>query len=354
MVTKNCLSSLIFKIKRLRFIVFALLLVTCTNENPTTANPLIPDNLGPFSIEGTNVLVNGEPKYYKGVNALQTFGLGNADLMDSWNVEIIREFIGNLREQPINGDAILASDGVWYHSLQKIVDRNREHNKITIFCPFGWVNTNGVQTLFTGLNPASQSFYNDYKLKMRLIAEHFKNQPDVWIEVWNEPYHWNNENGYNHELWLRDMKDMVDNLRMVEAFQNIIVVPGNEQGQSEDAILSKGNDLLRDRYNLIFDLHAYEKWLLNTTEEDLVLKIQNIRTHDFAFIIGEVGVQNVDDVMPVQHFLNAATTTKTTTLAWLWNQNSQDNNALLTDDGQPNNTNNNNFWGLKYKAFLSN
>ena len=57
---------------------------------------------------------------------------------------------------------------------------------------------------------------------MKTIAEHFKNQPDVWIEVWNEPYHWNNENEYTNDLWLKDMKDMVDNLRWVEGFQNII------------------------------------------------------------------------------------------------------------------------------------
>jgi len=100
-------------------------------------------------------------------------------------------------------------------------------------------------------------------------------------------------------------------------------------------------------------LHAYEKWLLNTSENELVSKIENLKNKNFAFIIGEVGVQNAGQIMPVQHFLNAARITNVSVLAWLWNQNSKDNNALLTDDGLPNATAGNNFWGKKYKDFLS-
>ena len=187
---------------------------------------------------------------------------------------------------------------------------------------------------------------------MQRIAEHFKNQQDVWIEVWNEPYHWDNENGYSHVLWLADMEDMVDNLREVDGFESIVIVPGNEQGQSEAALLTHGKDLMRGRNNLLFDLHAYEKWLLDSTESSLITRIEAIQTAGIPFIMGEVGVQNVGDVMPVQHFLNAARATRLTTLAWVWNQNSEDNNALLTNNGEANATAQNNFWGTTYRAFL--
>ena len=342
------------------------LLYVCGCNNPESPSPTppgpgatnlppIPAELtGPYSVAKGALLKDGEEVTYKGVNALQTYGLGNPALMNEWNVQIVREFIGNLREQPISGEAILASDNVWYHSLQKIVDQNRRHNKITILCPFGWVNGAGERTLFTGLNPSSQSFYEAYKQKMKAIATHFKDQPDVWIEVWNEPYHWNNEKGYSHEKWLTDMEDMVDNLRWVEGFESIILVPGNEQGQGEEAILEKGADLLDGRFNLLFDLHAYEKWLANSSEGELVNRLENIREAGFAFVMGEVGVQNVGGVMPVQAFLNAADTANISVMAWLWNQNSNDKNALLTDEAQPNATSENNFWGSKYKAFLSN
>ena len=224
----------------------------CSSEN-------LPNESGEtdplFRIEGTQILKENLPVFYKGVNALQTYGLGNPELMDRWNIEIVREFIGNLREQPISGGAIQGSDAVWYHPLQSIVDQNRAHGKITILCPFGWVNENGERSLLTGLNPLEQSFYPAYKVKMQAIAQHFLDQPDVWIEVWNEPFHWNNQNNYSHELWLTSMEDMVDNLRE-SGFDNIILVPGNEQGQSERAILAKGQDLMVNRPNLLFDLHA--------------------------------------------------------------------------------------------------
>ncbi|SED06617.1 mannan endo-1,4-beta-mannosidase [Tenacibaculum sp. MAR_2009_124] len=343
--------------RRFLIVCFFLILTSCNSEQEIQRSiepsPPIPEQLeGPFIIENTNLLKNDSIVRYKGVNALHTYGLGNLDLMDIWNVEIIREFIGNLREQPIDGNPFLGSDNVWYHSLQNIVNQNRTHNKITILCPFGWVNSNGQRTLFTGLNPSEQSFYQAYKTKMKLIAEHFKNQPDVWIEVWNEPYHWDNENNYSHSLWLSDMKDMVDNLRWVENFQNIIIVPGNEQGQSENAILEKGNGLLENRYNILFDLHAYEKWLVNTNQEQITTRINRLENNDYAIIIGEIGVQNVGEVMSVEHFLSAAEETNTSTLAWLWKLERGDNNALLAENGEPNASNNNNCWGNTFKEFF--
>lgn len=334
-------------------IILAAILVfanACSDDDKTEMN----ENPSLFYIEGSELLQNGNSVNFRGVNALQTFGLGDQNLMNEWNIEIVREFIGNLREQPINGNAILGADNVWYHPLQNIVDSNRANNKITIFCPFGWVNNNGEQTLFTGLNPSSQIFYEDYKQKMSEIAEQFKNQEDVWIEVWNEPFHWNNENNYSHDLWLSDVIDMVSNLRMIDGFDNIILVPGNEQGQSENAILHKGIELLQNNYNIMFDLHAYEKWLINTTTQDIVDRIETIKSNEFPFLFGEIGVKNVGDAMPFEHFLEATKITSTTVLAWLWNKNSTDFNALLTDEGLPHSTIENNFWGSTFKEFLAN
>lgn len=338
-------------------VIFSIFITlsACDNQviNPNAKFPPIPNHInGPFIIEGADILKNGEPISYKGVNAMQSFGLENPDLMKEWNIEISREFIGNLREQPIYGSPILASDNKWYHPLQTIVEQNRSKKIITILCPFGWVDNKGEQILFTGLNPSSQPFYEAYKLKMKHIAEHFKDQTDVWIQVWNEPYHWNNENGYSHELWLRDMKEMVDNLRWVNGFHNIIIVPSNEQGQSENAIMAEGKKLIENSFNILFDLHAYEKWLINTDESQLILRMEKLKNMDIPFIIGEVGVQNVSDVMEVSRFLSAAHAVDISVMAWLWNRNTQYNNALLNEDGQPNSTVVNNYWGETYKEFL--
>ena len=339
-------------------IVFLILPDSCKKGttgilNPESELPPIPTQpTVPYAIVGNAIQKNGLPIHLKGVDAMNTFGIGDHDLMDQWNIGIVREIIDNLREQPIDGGAIQGADKKWLHPLQEVVDSNRAHNKVTILCPFGWVDENGLLTFFTGLNPSEQTFYGQYKLKMRGIAEHFKDQPDVWIEVWNEPYHWNNKNGYSHDLWLKDQEDMVDNLRRVNGFQSIIVVPGNEQGQSENSIFSKGKDLLVNRYNIIFDLHAYEKWLINTTESDLIERVNKINALDVAFLIGEVGVLNSSGLMQPVKLLSVMNTTGISTLAWLWNTNSNDQNALLTNDSQENNINNN-YWGTTYRTFLS-
>lgn len=335
------------------------LFFTACSKDPTTTepepmeDPIRDTPTRPFAIEGAAITFEGVPITYNGVNALQTFGLGDPDLMNEWNVEIVREFIGNLREQPLTGGPILASNNVWYHPLQAIVDQNRANGKITILCPFGWVNENGERQLLTGLNPKDQSFYEDYKIKMRSIAQQFKDQPDVWIETWNEPFHWNRENGYSDEMWLDTQAELVDNLRSVEGFKNIIVVQGSEQGQAESVVLNKGKDLLEDRYNLLFDFHAYEKWLIGTTQEEISTRFTALRNAGFAFVIGEVGVENASGLMEVEHFLDAAKQNEASVMAWLWNKNSGDVNALMDDDGNPNENGNNN-WGSVFRSYILN
>lgn len=306
-----------------------------------------------YSIKGSEILVNSNPQNFKGVNGMNSFGIGDHSLMVNWNVKIVREFIGNLKEQPINGSPMRSSNNEWLHSLQDIVDENRANNLITILCPFGWVDDSLNQILFTGLNPSEQFFYEDYKLKMKKIAENFKNQPDVWIEVWNEPYHWNNENNYSHDIWIQDQLDMVKNLREVEGFTNIILVPGNEQGQSEASILEKGNELLSKNYNILFDLHAYEKWLIGTTKNSIIERINALNNLGVSIIFSEVGVINSSELMNVHPFLEATNQTNSSVLAWLWNLNENDQNSLLTKEGNANNKNNNN-WGSTYQSFLSN
>lgn len=335
--------------------LIALQLTACTEkETPNNPKPPIPDlSTLTYAIDQGSILYQQKEVRYKGVNAMQTFGLNDPKLMNEWKIKIVREFIGNLREQPIVGSAIEGSDGVWYHPLQTIVDQNRANGMVTILCPFGWVDEGGNQELLTGMDPARQGFYPAYKQKMREIAQHFKSQQDVWVQVWNEPYHWDNQNGYTHNRWLNDMIDMADNLRSVSSFHSIILIPGNEQGQSEEAILSKGSQLLEGRYNILFDIHAYEKWLANSSEESVVERLNTIKNKKFAFVIGEVGVNNVGGALPVAHFLEATDYTEVSVLGWLWNQNAPYKNALLTKEGVEHATPENNYWGKVFKEFLN-
>jgi mannan endo-1,4-beta-mannosidase len=323
-------------------------------ENNKNNHPPIPETLkGPFEIVDAAILYNDSVVSLRGVNAMQTFGGMSDSVLEAWNVAITREFIGNLGEQPIDGYAIEGTDGKWLHPLQDIVDRNRAQHRVTLLCPFGWVDDSGAVELFSGLNPLEVDFYQGYKSKMIELAAHFKDQPDVWIQVWNEPFHWDNQNGYSHALWQVTMEELVDNLRWVEGFENIIVVPGNEQGQSEEVLLTNGKRLLEGRYNVLFDVHAYEKWLVGSSSTQIKSRIQDIEKEGLALIFGEVGVHNVSDIMNPEDFLVAVDELDVSTLAWLFVPDSANPNALLNNTYAPNATAANNFWGSVFQSFLA-
>ncbi len=304
-----------------------------------------------FEISGHELLDNGEARTFKGVNTLQTFGLTDTEKLTNWNVQIVREFIGNLREQPIFGEPIQTEDGTWLHSLQRIVEQNRTLGLITILCPFGWTTEEGDHTLLTGLNPREQSFFPSYINQLSKIATHFAGEEDVWIELWNEPYHWNNENNYSHDLWFSDMQFMIRKLRENKEFTNIIVVPVCEQGQSEEVLFQKGKQLLNEHNQILFDIHAYEKWLTNSAT--ISSRMNSLRDHNFPIIFGELGVKNIGSLMYTEEFLLWANTYEVNVIAWLWKYDSQDQNALLTEEGEPNNQNNRN-WGSNFYHFLTN
>ncbi|MGY6560279.1 MAG: cellulase family glycosylhydrolase [Nitritalea sp.] len=320
----------------------------------TPQQPFLPEQIdSTYYIAGHQIFSkNLGPITPNGVNAMQSFGLVDQTLMDAWNIQIVREFIGNFNEQPLAGGPVQGTDGAWLHPLQTIVDANRQHGRITILCPFGWVDAQGKQTLLTGRNPSDQNFYPDYLIRLRALAEQFKGQPDVWIEVWNEPYHWNNANAYSHERWLRDMSEMSDALRAVPDFTNIILIPGNEQGQSEEALLEKGHQLLEGRYNLLFDLHAYEKWTENSSQQAIEARFRRLQEAELPFLIGELGVLNVGQALPVAPFLAASTRMQVPVLAWLWNDNTPYPNALRQADGSPHADQANNFWGERIYDYL--
>ena len=316
---------------------------------------------GTYSIEGAQIMYNDKPvRLAGGVNAMHTFSLGSTSdysLLTKWNVVIVREFIANLGETPLTGQwATKTSNGQWLWPLQSIVDSNRANGMVTILCPFYWVNETTLEvTEFSGKYPSEQPFYNAYKIRMREIAEQFKNDSSVWIEVWNEPYPWDNSKGYKNETWLSDHIHMVDNLRNVIGFDNIIVVQGNGQGQLEEALLSRGADLLKNRHNILFDLHGYEKWMMGSdaTLDAIVSRLSSLKAAGFAIIFGECGVINQSGLMSgFIDFLEGMSSGDIPTLAWLWKYSSSDNNALLNSSGLPNN-NGNLFWGSQFKRFLA-
>ena len=332
--------------KSLKFSWSALLLSLslCTVLNTQAA---IAQAVDTYTIAGNTFQKNGVATSWRGANALHVFGGSSSD-MNSWGVDIVREFIGNMRDTPLIGYPINVN-GTYLYSLQNIVNDNRANGKVTILCPFGWDGTSATE--FLGQNPSKTAWWKSYKTKFKTIANQFKNQPDVWFEVWNEPYWYDRSRGYSDTLWLSDMKAMVDNIRSTGA-TNIVLVPGAETGQDEKVLLAKGPSLLVGRSNVGFDIHAYEKWL-GDTQGSVENRIQAVKNAGLAVLFGEVAPLNAGTLMNPTNFLAAARAQSSTVSAWLWKYDGTDPDALLNADGTANDNSNNN-WGSTYRDFTLN
>ena len=316
----------------------AVLLISCSDKNEYI------DDV-PYTVSGIKILHFGTPKQFIGSNAFHSFGAGSND-MNAWNIDIVREFVGNVNENPISGTPIQDSNGSYLHSLQSIVNSNRENNKVTILCAFGWNGTS--ETLFSGKRPTQVYWWNDFKTKLQQWAQHFKNQPDVWIEVWNEPYRYDRTDGYTDEIWYSDMNELVSIIRN-ENNTNIIVVPCAEQGQDESVLVNKGNSFLQTRPNILFDIHGYEKWLL-TNDSDIENRLQLLQTKNLPFFFGEIAPLNAGILMNPEPLLSKLHSRGISICAWVWKYDENDTDALLTSSGLPNNNSNNN-WGSTYKEY---
>lgn len=300
-----------------------------------------------YHISGSKIYTGNTPLQLMGANSFHSFGAGSSD-MNTWHIDIAREFIGNMKEQPVTGTVITDANGAYLHPLQLVADSNRIHHRISIFCAFGWDGKPG--TAFTGTRPTQSAWWSNYKIKMQQWALQFKDQPDVWLEVWNEPYRYDRADGYTDAIWLSDMNEMVAIIRNA-GNNNIILIPCAEQGQDESVLLNQGNVLLAGKKNIVFDIHAYEKWLL-VSNTAMSGRLQQLQQKNLPVLFGETAPMNAGTLMNPQPFLDSAYQAGLSVCAWAWKYDGADQDALLNVNGLPNNNNNNN-WGTVFKNYCS-
>lgn len=319
------------------------LLLSCKNDDSIAVN----STSNKYSTLETKILSDNKPIQLIGANSFHVFSPESSD-MNSWNLDLSREFIGNIKETPITGNAIQDSNSSYLYSIQSIVDSIRANNRITIICPFGW---DGKESnMFTGKFPTQTIWWNDYKVIMQQWATYFKNQPDVWIEVWNEPYRYDRTDGYTDVVWLNTMNEIVTLIRNT-GNTNMILVPCAEQGQDESVLLNKGTDFLKDKSNILFDIHAYEKWLLDNNSS-INNRLDQLMQKKLPIIFGETAPLNAGVLMNPKSFLDLIYNRGISVCAWTWKKDTNDQDALLNNEGLPNNNNNNN-WGDLYKTISS-
>ncbi|MGL5112062.1 MAG: cellulase family glycosylhydrolase [Flavobacterium sp.] len=297
-----------------------------------------------YSIGGTKLLKNQKSVQFIGTNAFHVFGVGSSD-MNTWQLEIVREFIGNTKETPVTGGPIRDTTDAYLYSLENIIADNRAHKRVTIFCAFGWDGT--TNTLFTGKSPRQTYWWEQYKQQLKVWATYLKDQPDVWIEVWNEPYSYDRKDGYTDQIWLQDMNELVAVIR-ASGNTNIIVVPCAEQGQDESVLLTKGKEFLSGKSNILFDIHAYEKWLLDSTMS-VEKRLDQLENNNIPILIGEIAPMNAGVLMNPKLFLDSMFDHGLSICAWVWKKEAKDQDALLTENGVVNDNNNNN-WGTTFKT----
>lgn len=300
-----------------------------------------------YSIVGSKIMHQSTPLQLIGANTFHVFSAGGSD-MNAWHLDIAREFVGNMKETPIAGGVIKDANGAYLYSLQTLADSNRKNNRITIICPFGWDGTG--TTLFTGTRPTQTLWWNSFQTQLQLWATHFKDQPDVWIEVWNEPYRYDRADGYTDDIWASDMNQLVNLIRKTSN-NNIVLVPCAEQGQDESVLNNKGAAFLNGKTNILFEIHAYEKWLL-VNNTNMGNRLAQLQKNKLPILFGETAPMNAGALMNPQSFLDSAYNRGISICAWVWKHDGTDQDALLTTGGLPNNTNNNN-WGTIFKSLAA-
>jgi mannan endo-1,4-beta-mannosidase len=329
--------------KQLFLISLLFLLLLSCNKDPENAG--LPVYIDKYSIIGNKIYNSNNPVQLMGANAFHVFAAGSRD-MNSWHIDIAREFVGNVKQVPLAGNVLQDANGAYLHSLQAIVDSNRINNRITILCPFQWDGLSATD--FTGKMPALTYWWNDFKIKLQQWALHFKDQPDVWLEVWNEPYRFDRADGYTDDTWMSNMNELVSIIRNA-GNKNVIVVPCAEQGQDESVLLNKAVEFLKNKTNILFDIHAYEKWLL-APAVTISSRLQQLKQLNIPVIFGETAPMNAGVLMNPNTFLDSVYNRGISVIGWVWKYDGNDTDALLNAQGLPNNNNNNN-WGDLYKSF---
>ena len=265
---------------------FFVLPLSCSKSQYTNA-PANPSYTDMFTIVDNKIYNYNNPVQLIGANSFHIFGAGVSDL-NSWHLDIAREFVGNVKEAKLTGYPFQDSNGSYLHSLQAVADSNRANNRITIFCPFQW---NGLTTTdFTGKMPRQTYWWNDFKTRLHEWAIQFANQPDVWLEVWNEPYRYDRGDGYTDEIWMNDMNELVNIIRTA-GNKNVILIPCAEQGQDESVLLNKGSEFLAGKTNILFDVHAYEKWLL-VSSSSMSSRLEQLKQNKLPVFFGETAPLN--------------------------------------------------------------
>jgi mannan endo-1,4-beta-mannosidase len=147
------------------------------------------------------------------------------------------------------------------------------------------------------------------------------------------------------------MQRLLDAVR-ASGNDSIVVVPGSHMGQGTEVWLTHGPRLRDPKGALLFDLHAYERWLLDRTPDQAAEALDRLDEAGLAWMVGEIAPMNAGALMDPRPFLALPQVRARPVAAWLWKRSDSDPDALLTSDGAPHDVGNH-AWGSSFREYAA-
>jgi hypothetical protein len=275
-------------------------------------------------------------------------------------------------------DIVNSSTSAGPNSLDEVI-RYAPPNTIVLLCPY-WFNGEKL----AGKNPTEFNF-EAIRLRLNELAYHYKDNQNVWMELWNEPFNETFPNDLaGHQAWYNAMFTLASVIRNPRDPNNLngpsfpslkmIVVPVSNWGTNETCLLRMVNgksmgqtmtNAFQDR--LIFDIHPYEFWIFKKsdpksgryTREEIGARIKTLKDAQCTVFFGEFSPKNNTVIMDVAPLLGAFKDQGVGGAAFLWNnRNGEYGNgspaALYLENGQnyqPNNMSNR-MYGTKVRNWI--
>ena len=269
-------------------------------------------NNSQFQVIGTQIYDPlGQEFIIKGTNMFAWEGINNVDnYLNTWGFNTIRvaNYLLGSYEQPHP-----AEDN--YGTNHKIVDAYTSQGAVVIF--------DAHDRIGGYYEDAEWEILKDY---WRDMAREFKDNPNVWFNLHNEP----GNATPNPEKWVNYHRELIDIIR-AEGANNLIVVDGEAWGQDyhTQTIADSASEIMADNENILFSVHVYEQWNSN----DIAAYFDTLHNSNIPFIVGEYGSSNNEQstLAATQQMFSATQESEIGRI--VWNAKSDDNNDLTAGEG---------------------
>ncbi|MDJ0715750.1 MAG: cellulase family glycosylhydrolase [Prochloraceae cyanobacterium] len=267
-----------------------------------------------FQVIGTKIYdPNGQEFIIKGTNMFAWEGTSNVDnYLNDWGFNTIRVpnyLLGSYNQPHPEEDE--------YTNNRAIVDAFTGQGAVVIFDAHdrigGYYEGEDFEIL------------KDY---WRDMAREFKDNPNVWFNLSNEP-----GNGTaNPEQWVNYHRELIDLIR-AEGANNIIVIDGEAWGQDflTQTIPNYAPQIMEGNENIVFSIHAYDQWV----GQDIGAYFDNLQSQGIPIIVGEYGSGNynagISTIDASTSMIEAATEREIGRIVWV--ARAEDANDLTTGEG---------------------